>query len=715
MAKLDEGMVRGQGLPVGVKTPIANGVVMQSYPDPKKAAIETLAFLGETAVEAIPQVLAGRMIGNASTLQDVTVPRNNKTKDGDGNAVLTQVRPEDLETLSEIKLAREQGNISWTEARARVINLIQEGGGGYSGYERHLRRAAAEYFGDLGPGEGLITQPAQSDASRMFDEWLKAGVKTGLINPYDPYNDLEGQRAFQLLSLEKTMRDTENARADSILTQNQLAGYQREQALAAFHNTYLADVSGFLAYNVGPQVNEIIAQAQQNPSFDKVGALESLRTELSTVKRQQIDQLRQSHAQFAASGNPVDETVARQQVEAIESMYEDLENATDINQIDQILKRRLQMTRDGLELGVLGTDFGARLFQLDKVAPGAFREGIKYLPRIMDMMSDPTKLDQLFKLYPESKVVFDALKMIGPMSGELFSQRLYDHAVSGTRTGDPATDHMIDDIAAMIAMDGYQPGADATPGNVHEKAAYQLIEAGVTVDSMRHFTTPGSIPLVRENPELQKGIYNTVVNYTTPGTIDMYLSEEVWGRNNELVVYVADPKTQTLAVRPLGNDDVPSDMRSIVFNNPYSSPVSRRIGGEEIPIVAANERINKLNDMADAVRMHWHLFEGTSEYKTPDEYIKAMIVDPAVASNQHNRYNQVREEYGVRIGGDIITPDFSSEEAGSGEMYEVEVGNRSYVVKFTGRDSRGNPVLVDIATGKPIKYKPSMLYEAEIN
>lgn len=99
--------------------------------------------------------------------------------------------------LNQIKLAREQGLLSPTQARLLVGKRIKEQAGVFPGMEDELRASAQSFFGEFGPGDMLLDTTGQAKQTAFYEKnFLGPGVAAGYINPVDPYNDLEGQQAW---------------------------------------------------------------------------------------------------------------------------------------------------------------------------------------------------------------------------------------------------------------------------------------------------------------------------------------------------------------------------------------------------------------------------------------------------------------------------------------------------------------------------------------
>jgi len=356
------------------------------------------------------------------------VPEEN---DG-GFTVTEEFDPTQTLNLNQIKVAREQGLLSATQARVQVSKRIREQAAKYPGMEGRLRSYASEFFGGFGPAEGYLDVEKESaDKKQIWDAFIAPGIKAGIINPGDAWNDVEGQQVWRQMSLDRTMRQEQVAINESRLKLGEMAGQEGGNEW----------IDAYVAPGIADTLAGLSAEyAAGQPLPESKQLLASLNTKEQIQKQQLNEYLSQSKF-------PVNTATRDQLNERITDQYAGLRKAIEEGTLEKMLAEKNQTFRE------FATQYGVqampKMFMMEQLFPGTTSTMIKMAPTFKRLGTEAAR-NEFIRLQPEPIQQF--FKFMGNNPEQMIDPFM-QYTNNNVSTGIPLLDQLYGEMRRKAAVD----------------------------------------------------------------------------------------------------------------------------------------------------------------------------------------------------------------------------------------------------------------------
>lgn len=383
------------------------------------------AFSTAATPKADPSALIGTVasaIGEGITDQaneELVGPEGSQVPglEGLGEARIAEGEEFDMDkalNLRQIKRAREQGILNETQARIKVGQAIRAVAVDFPGREDTLRQRAGVYFGKFGEGDLTLTKSsAQKSQEAIFvSSFLKPGVAAGIIDPLDPFNDKEGQAAWQSITHDATVRKSQ---VDVIETNAALGKASGFSLANAYVSSEVSNdiASGLQQLDVARSKGEAITDPLEiNNLFDtqRIRHKQVLRSKLSRVRGMTTPQVQEALAQ-------------------VDTAYKDLKVLIENGSLNKMLAERKDLLTNMAT--VYGIGKYPLLFAAEKVSPGIGTSLLKLSSTFDRMKSDASRRAFIDRQPPMIRNLIEQT-LNDPMSiSNIFSEAMANNTMSG--------------------------------------------------------------------------------------------------------------------------------------------------------------------------------------------------------------------------------------------------------------------------------------------
>lgn len=378
--------------------------------------------------------------------------------------------PDDIKNLQDLKRAREQNKISASGARMKVGQLVKELGSRWPGMEDTFRRQANTFFGKFGEGDLMLDDSREKAQRKLFEtKFLGPGIEAGVINAYDPENDIEGQQNWQKHVIDGTIRKQKLEIVE--------ADFKLGNATALdVGSAYIAsDVDSDIAYFLNQQTQRMEKGEKTINDQELKGIIEAKKVQQRLTLNQKL------------AGKRVDPATRKQLMDEIDQRWAGVTSMTDANSFSTFLKGKGEMLRNW------GTVYGAskysEMFALEQFMPGGASVLLKNA-EIFARLKTPAQREAFIKTQPP--MTQRILKSLGENPTDIVP--MIDDLINGkTTTGieglDSVTLGLTRDYASTPAVTTDQREADQK-----KKAAEAVMLYDTPKNIMSMATSPGAIP-----------------------------------------------------------------------------------------------------------------------------------------------------------------------------------------------------------------------------
>ena len=486
--------------------------------------------------------------------------------------------PDDIKNLQDLKRAREQDKISASGARMKVGQLVKEMGSRWPGMEDTFKRQADQFFGKFGEGDLLLDDSAEKARQKLFEtKFLAPGIEAGIINPYDPYGDLQGQQNWRKMVTEGTMR---KERLELMETDYKLGNATALDVGSAY---IASDVDADIAYFLNQQTSRLEKGEKTVNDQELKGLIEAKKVQQRLALNQKLQ------------GKRVDPATRKQLMDEIDSRWKGVTDMVDANSFSKWVQGKGEMLRSW------GTVYGANkypeLFALEQTMPGGGSVLLKNA-EIFARLKTPEQREQFIKTQPP--MTQRILKSLGENPTDvvpLMNDLINGKTITGIDGLDSLTLGMANDYASSPAQtDAPQEKEQKT------KAAEAVLMYDTPKNIMKMATKPGGIANIYNNKQLLGQLQNTV---------DATYANVVNGLHNEFVT----TKTVGRSYRTgLGGREIPEAQyvvtlegnRFVFTSAQYGKETTRTGKGFEASIFHGETKrmIDQLNQINDVVNIY---------------------------------------------------------------------------------------------------------------
>jgi len=403
-----------------------------------------------------------------------------------------QINLDEALSLRQIKMAREQGRMSPEVARAKVNQRIQQISNNIPALARNLRKRAAEFFGDFGPGEGLLSPEGASQQDKIFAAWLKDGVKAGYIDPYDPYADQKGQQLYRRRQLQQAQNEI---RKENLELRGAVRADTREEAAFRadqLHALYSQDVD-MAVLDMHTRLSSAIKQGERFTDP------EALKAEVIQAKELAKAELRQ---RWANSNLMITQDQKDQYIAAIDEQFEPTLTMIDNGSLQSYLENKKKVIDDALY--ITGVERYPMLATVEAVAPGSARSIIEISPTL-ERLATVAQQKNFENLNPVERM---SLNLMREDKGQFMLNFLED-LKEETLDIEGFQGQLNEAVAHSIVTNPNIP--DEGEEGVKAKSRQFLLEYG-SDSTLKDFAQPSVLNKVLNNPDEVEALKNKLAN-----------------------------------------------------------------------------------------------------------------------------------------------------------------------------------------------------------
>ncbi len=395
----------------------------------RSATANLLTALGSNALKATEIILdksiKDKFIGEEGE-QIAGIDQNE-----DGSIKVTEdFDPTQTLNLNQIKVARDQGLISATQARVQVGKRIREASAKFPGQESTLRQYASQFFGEFGPAEGYLNVEPESKArDQFYNDFIAPGIHAGIIKPYGWESDVEGQVLWRKLSVDRTMRKEQVSIAEDRLKVGNITGGE------AGHT--------WIDSNVTDKIADKLVEITQVMNTD--GGIPDTKALLHELSMMETAQKQQLSMYLANSKTPIDAATRKGLDDRIQSSYAGLRQAVENGSLEGMLKEKNAIFVESTKY--FGSKALPELMAAEVMFPGITKDIVALAPSFARMKTEASK-NAWIAQQPRT------IQMLFSMLGEYPDKAIdpfVDFAARGNPSGIPLLDQYFAEATRQAA------------------------------------------------------------------------------------------------------------------------------------------------------------------------------------------------------------------------------------------------------------------------
>jgi hypothetical protein len=501
-------------------------------------------------------------------------------------------------SLSKIAKMRQQGLLTDSGAKILAAKAVQSASARLPGKASEFRSQAAAFFGDFGPGTGLLDKTAGEKQQAALQSHLdNLAINNGLANvtPSGPVVTDE-HRNIVLNRLNQTSQiELENKRIENGFAQGRVAAAQTyNYASGIAHNETLG----------------ILGKMQARITNDgSIMKPEELMNEIGLAKQRAL-----SAAQSRLQDKMVDPSVISTTTNNINEYFKNIETMVTSQSFSTIMKTN----RDGMMayLDVAGAKAFPMLALAERAAPGT---GAKFVVDTMQRMQNmnPEQLKNWYKNDPGAALVGDFQQQLPSLieglrnvtNGILPDRKVSPGAYNSTVLG-----------AASAALDS---NPDTTPES-KQKGIDILNKSVASGDRQSIYVMGDPRVAINTTPEQRKQLVFGLAN-------------EVAKVKMSLPAIMSEAKNLSFAGELPLQDILTYKAGEFIFNplvttGSYNDLLSGPTDIKQAAMITSPEILNSIKTL-NAVAKVLRTYETSPEFeralggKTPDEYLKGLLSD----------------------------------------------------------------------------------------
>lgn len=539
--------------------------------------------------------------------------------------------PEDIKNLQDLKRAREQNKISASGARLKVGQLVKEMGSRWPGLEDTFRRQADTFFGKFGQGDMLLDTKAEDQARKLFEtKFLGPGVEAGIINPYDPYGDVQGQQNWKKMITDNTIRKHQLDVAEGDYKLGNLSAQELGRAYIA------SEVDSDIGFFLNQQVQRMERGDKNLDDKELMGIVEAKKQQQRLALNQKL------------MTKHVDAATRKQLMDEIDYRWDGVSSMVKANSFSTWLQGKGEMLRQW------GVVYGAakypELFALEQAMPGGGAALLKHSD-VFARLKTPAQREAYISSQPP--MTQQLLRSLGENPTNVVP--LLDNLINGkTTTGIEG----IDSITLGIARD--YAGTPATSDNPAEKEQKgKAAEAVLLHDSPKNIMTmavqPGAVASIY-NDKTRLGQLQATVDHTYASVVDSLHGDFIGTQQAS-----AGGRGMSASTIPQADYIVTLEGKNFVFTSAETGKATQRRGrtGQQVTIFPEDvkKKIDQLNRINQVVNIYGPVMGIKPDQWRRDTVLRIMGGPNAKAqANPIPKQGEVVDGY-TFIGGDPKDPN----------------------------------------------------------